>query len=365
VALGSGTGLTLEFDLMQAKPRPLQVHFIHADRAWRRDAAPSQFLDGFANDNLLDYAPSRGTDVPYVHYRYLLPNQSVRFRVSGNYILRVTQRGRYDDVLFELPFFVSEEAGPMDVSLQRLVVSGQQRASELPVVQFRPPSSLQADVFRFEACYVRNARFDEPRCTSRSRLAQPPTLRFELDRREAFAPAPAHYVLDLGRLQVGGQIERVDRTVAPPQVLLEPDYARFSGGPLDPRLGGQILIEGAVQDAFDPDVTAQYVTTRFAFVPENETPLDASLLLGGSFSRWRFDPAQRMAWIAERGRYEGEVLLKQGQYEYFYRSRDPRLARTFDESMPRAENVYTALVYYRDLRLNTDRLLAAETVRTR
>jgi hypothetical protein len=80
-------------------------------------------------------------------------------------------------------------------------------------------------------------------------------------------------------------------------------------------------------------------------------------MLAGSFSG--MDPARgvEMRWNAGRRRYEGDILLKQGQYQYFYETRDPLLRRQASQSQARLRNTYTTFVYYEDPSEGTDRLL--------
>lgn len=358
----SNETLTLEFDLMESSGRPLSVYFYHADRTWRRDLTPSEYLSSFQNDNVLDYTPSRGTDIEYVHYEYQFPNDDIDFRISGNYIVRVTEQGREDRVLFERAFFVTEQAGPMELGVDDVIVSGQHQPSDRPIARFTPPSQLQGDPFQYETCFVRNAQFDEARCARRPRLNNLPALEFDLLRDQAFAPTTSNYFLDLSSLSVGGHIERMDRSTSPYRILLEPDYARFSNTPLAPLLNGQIVVGGAVRDVGAPDIEGQYVTVRFSFVPPDEQPFDREVGVAGSFTGGRYDEDHRLRWVAERGRYEGEVLLKQGQYEYYYDSADPALRRVIRESHPPRRDYYTAFVYYADHTLNTDRLVAVQSV---
>ncbi|WP_243665202.1 type IX secretion system plug protein domain-containing protein [Rhodothermus marinus] len=103
--LGGRERLTLRFDLLSEQGRPLSIYFYHADHAWRRDLMPIEYLDTFARDDLTDYAPSEHTAIPYQHYVYRFPNDNIRFRLSGNYILRVTEQGQEETVLFERAFF--------------------------------------------------------------------------------------------------------------------------------------------------------------------------------------------------------------------------------------------------------------------
>src|SRR5690606_1784303 len=117
ISLGSQDRLTLEFDLMTDRSRPLSVYFYHADRTWRRDLLPAEYMSGFYYDQILDYRGSSAAQSRYVHYTYDFPNENVQFRISGNYILRVAEQGAEDEPLFERAFFVSEQAADPDLFL--------------------------------------------------------------------------------------------------------------------------------------------------------------------------------------------------------------------------------------------------------
>lgn len=357
MSLEGGEPLTLEFDLMEQQGRPLSIYFYHADRTWERDLSPSQVLESYHDDKLVEYRGSQGTAVPYVHYTYRLPNDDIRFRISGNYVLRVTERGRRDSVLFERPFFVTDEVGRLQMGAESIMVPGQRQQSVRPVARFSPPTSLRGDPFGYTVCFVQNGRLPDTRCQDRPLLFQQPKLEFELDRSRAFAPVSADYTVDLGNLRAARKVARTDRSVTPFRVMLEPDYAQFSGQDVDAELNGQIVVEEAVRGRANPDLSAEYVRTTFAFVPPRERPLQGSVVVAGSFSNMSVEQGTRMTWQSARGQYEGEVLLKQGRYQYFYQSTDPLLEREIRQSQSRLRNTYLTFVYYEDPSRGTDRLL--------
>lgn len=356
--MDGGETLTLEFDLVGEEGRPLSIYFQHADRTWRRDLSPGQALESFQDDRLVEYRPSRGTRVSYVHYQYRFPNDDIRFRVSGNYVLRVTERGRRDSVLFEQPFFVTEGEGGLQLGAESFPVPGQRQASLRPRARYTPPSEIQGDPFGHAVCFVRNGRLTDTRCEDRPLLVRQPKLEFELERDQAYTPATAEYGLDLSTLRSTAQIARVERSSGPIRAILDPDYARFAdGGRRGPSLNGQTVVRGALSAQADPALTAEYVETTFAFVPSSEQPYDRPPVVTGSFSG--MDPARgaAMEWNARRGRYEGTVLLKQGQYQYFYAAEDPAFAEQLRRNQSPLASTYSAFVYYRDTQRNTDRLL--------
>lgn len=357
LSLESGTSLTLEFDLMTRQGRPLSIYFQHADRTWKRDLTDSQILESFQDDRLVEYQISQGTTVPYVHYVYRFPNDDIRFRVSGNYVLRVTERGRRDSVLFERAFFITEKAGKLNTGAESLLVPGQQRPSIQPNAKYTPPSEIRGDPFSYSVCFVRNGRLPATRCQDQPQLVSQPKLEFELPRDRAFAPTTAARDLDLSTLRSTNQIARIDRTTAPIEALLSPDYARFAENRLGPEVESQIVVRDALSDLINPALSAEYVQTTFAFVPGNETPYGSELVVSGSFNGLDPDRGTTMKWIEERGRYEGTVLLKQGRYQYFYSTSDPTFAKQMRRSQRRITGSYAAFVYYRDAQRGTDRLL--------
>ena len=365
VALKSSQTLTLAFDVLETRGRPLSVYFYHADREWRRDLSPAEYLASFQRDDLLNYQPSQATDIEYTHYTYRFPNRNIDFLLSGNYIVRVTEQGMEDEPLFERAFFVTEQATGVDFSLENVLTGNSSYPAVQPTARFTPPPSAPSNAFDYTVCFVKNGRFDAAKCSDRPILAGQPALQFYLQPDASFEAEVADYFVDLGSLRVGGRIERTDLTSLPFKVFIEPDYARFAGTGLDPLLNGQIVVDAAVRDVPEPGIQAEYVETHFAYVPLNEQPMRGEVRLSGSFNGWEVDRAPRLEWTPERRRYEGRVLLKQGQYEYRYVVSDRRVVRAQSGAAPRLENLYTVFVYVSDLSFHTDRLLAVNNVLVR
>lgn len=365
LALGTDEGLTLEFDLMARQGRPLSVYFYHAGRDWERDPAPARFLDGFRSDDLLDYTGARARGVPYVHYTYRFPEGGeTGFEASGNYILRVTEQGREDEVLFERPFFVTEETGAMELRFDQLRRGTQPGLSVRPTVRYRVPAELGRSSFNFAACFVPDGRLRHRRCVERPESSGPQRMMtFELPYRESFAPGTESFFLDLSSFGPGGEIAGVNRDRTPYRVALETDYADFAGAGRTPLIGGQPVVRGAGINAAQPALSAEYASVRFRFVPPGERKLGGPVVLAGSFHTGALEGAPRLRWKPVEGYYEGHVLLKQGLYEYRYASPDPALRRALSKSRRPARRRYAAFVYYRDAALGSDRLLFVRQAR--
>lgn len=359
VMLDGDDQLVLSFDLLEVDRRPLSVYFYHADRRWERDLTPIEYLSGYRRDEVMDYGASRATVTPYVHYTYRFPNSEIDFEISGNYVVRVSEQGSEDEVLFERTFFVTEETASSELELERLHIGGGRLPSVQPILHFRPTSRFEAGSFDYTACFVANGRVAEPRCSDRP-MTRRAGLQFELDPDRAFEVQRADYFVDLAEVSVGPQIAATDLSTTPLQAILEPDHARFPDQERTVLMNGQPRVADVVRNVGEPVVEAEYVEVGFRYVPPQERPLSRSVVVSGSFNNWRYDERYAMEWNAEAKQYEGSVLLKQGQYEYTYLSKDPRLREALQKNAPRTENLFTAFVYYADAGVSTDRLLSVQ-----
>lgn len=361
ISLGSAETLTLDFDLLADGPTssggPLSVYFYHADRTWRRDLLPSEFLRAFLSDDIRDYQLSSVIGTDYVHYAYEFPNANIDFLLSGNFVVRVTEQGREDAVLLERAFFVSEEAAEVELSFQSGFSGGASVVQ--PVVQLRPgPALRDAQPFDYAVCFARNGRFDRGRCSQDPSLLGLALFQFFLDRRDAFPAERPYHEVDLGPLQAGPEIANVDRSTEPYSVLLDLDYARFGGNVGRAALTGQPVVETAYRGGGRADTQAEYVSVRFRYVPEGERRAPGPVLLTGAFNDWQLDPSLALTWDPAVLRYEGAFLLKQGLYLYQYIVDDPAAEPAQLLLQPA---LYTALVYLHDPTRITDRLVAVRS----
>ncbi|MEQ9103950.1 MAG: DUF5103 domain-containing protein [Rhodothermales bacterium] len=364
IVLGERESVRVAFDILDDSlvesgegggARPVSVYFRHMDREWREDLSPAQYMDRFMHDTILDYRPSAGTLTPFTHYEYRFPNDAVDFTVSGNYVLRVTEQGREDQVLFERVFFVSEQAFPVDMRLDDVLNIGSRFRGIQPLVQFRP-TDPGVDAFNYDVCFTRNADFAGARCADGPSLAANPDLSFYLEPQDAFVPGGARWFLDLGDVRTGGSIERTNQSRTPWRVWLTPDQAQFPGSSLAPFLNGQPVVEGAVPGAMDAALRAEYVETTFRFRTLTGQPIPGGVSIAGTFNGWHAD--RLMTWNAEDAWYEQSVLVKQGLHEYRYEVRDPAHRQALEMTSAQPVNMYSSFVYLDDIRSQTDRLVA-------
>ena len=364
VSMGTGEQLVLSFDRVgETVGQPLSVFFYHLDREGRRDLSPVEYLDGFTTGEIRDYRSSLGTRIEYVHYRYTFPNADISFRISGNYVVRVTELGREDAVLFERAFFVTEERAEVDLVIGTGTLFGGGGSVLQPIARLTPDADLNGQLFDYSVCFARNGQIGATRCADDASLVSQALYQYELPRRAAFPVDGPLYQADIGELRPGRDVDRVDFTTDPFQVVLAQDYARFGSDFVAAALTGQSVVRSVASTVQQPTIGAEYVDTFFTYVPDDERELEGPVILSGAFNGWSVDPAYAMRWNEEERTYTATLLLKQGTYLYRYAVADPeeRELRERERGVGR-ESLYTALVYFRDVSLGTDRLVGTRTV---
>ena len=88
--LGEEANLVFKFDDLSGEVKNYTYTIIHCDAGWNESyLSQSDYLEGFTDNPIDDYALSFNTTFSYVNYRLNIPNENVQFLVSGNYALVV------------------------------------------------------------------------------------------------------------------------------------------------------------------------------------------------------------------------------------------------------------------------------------
>lgn len=111
IGLNGDHQIILSFDDLDVETKDFYYTLIHCNENWE----PSQLMDteyvnGFNENPILDYAYSFNTSVEYVHYSVILPNDNIDILLSGNYIIKVYADGNPENVVLTQRFMVTEQA---------------------------------------------------------------------------------------------------------------------------------------------------------------------------------------------------------------------------------------------------------------
>ena len=359
--LGSGDFLTLRFDELGGTSRLFRVRVRHRNADWSDSRLMTDFyLRGYREDLIEGGRPSTVQDPHYMHYEYQFPNQNMQLRLSGNYLLEVLEY-ETSNVLFSVPFFVHENAGRMEVTLEEIYgLDARYVVHHQPFVRFGYPSYVVSPVTDLSIYFAQNRFWGRARQADELDMSESGVFRAYLSRPESFVGVYEFRPLDLRRFDAGGpEVVEVRSGTIPPQVWLFRDVVNLD---VNPRRRTPVT-HGIPRD----DRRARYVDVRFELeLPEREAT-DLPVYVYGPFNNWSIDEENRMEYQSSTDSYLGRAIIKEGEYDYKYAlvERGGIDDLRLDASFASTAQEYAAMIYFRDPGLQADRLLQLDSGRAR
>ena len=366
IDLNSGGRLILTFDDVYGGDRVYTYKILHCDKDWNISSIDEmEYLDGFNDEEIRDYFYSIGTKLDYTHYRLELPNRDVSWRLSGNYILVVTDDDA-GEVAFTRRFMVTEPSLKITTEVRKPVLASrvgthQELSMVIDYKNFRLMSP-QREIF---VTILQNGRWDNALRNIQPRFATGDILRFDQTDRLTFAGSKEFRGIDLRSLRSRGfGVHSIDTYTDGYDVLLELDKSRDGQVAFDYEdLNGDYIIE-SLEDR-DDDLTAEYVDAYFAL--SSPFPLvEGDVCVVGKFTDWVCADDQVMRYDVKNQVYYTSIMMKQGYYDYQYaKVLDGQLDyEAFEGSHFSTRNEYTVLVYFRSFTERYDRLIGVQSIRS-
>ncbi|GAB4092088.1 DUF5103 domain-containing protein [Flaviaesturariibacter terrae] len=373
IPLGSLESLELHFDDMDADVKNYYYSYELCDADWTPSILHSfEYIRGFSNNRISNYRMSSVTSSRYTHYQAVLPDRNCMPSRSGNYLLRVFLNGDTAQAVFTKRFVVYENQAKVAAQLLQ-PFNSQYYSTHHKLHIGITPDQNKLNLMGpqdFTVVVLQNNNW-----VTSIQMKQPTIYRgnyYEYSD-ESITAIPAGMEwrwLDLRSLRLMSErVERINSRRDTTQVFVKPDAPREGKIRVQYRdNNGAYTIEA--MDNINPFWQSEYGNVHFTFRPPSGEPFkDRDVYIFGELSDWMQDGRGRMEFNSERGVYEGELMLKQGYYNYLYTT-VPR-GRTYPADMSATEgnnwatdNQYTILVYFRAFGDRSDAVVAATTVRS-
>jgi hypothetical protein len=358
LSLNGGKELMLLFDDLAYDPELYSAKLIHCDADW----SPSQlrdndFLNTFNEFTIQDYDYSINTRLPYIHYRFRIPQVTK----SGNYILKVYQGRDESKLVLTKRFMVYEDLFAVGANLVPPSQNQDRRAGQQLNVIVNYSKGEVIDVLNQIKVIIRqNQRWDNAKILGKPTFMNEisKNLRFEnFDGSNSFKAGNEFRFIDLRFIRATGlniaSVEVKTDVVYADVVLDQPRPETVYSQYLD--LNGQYLVYTNDRPGGDPELESEYVLTKFRFVaPEGIAPV----YLIGSLTQWGKSTEAKMIWNPKTKQHETSLLLKQGWYDFQYGllNQTEFDTHTLEGSYFQTENEYEVLVYFRALGSRYDQL---------
>ena len=364
--LGSNDRLVINFDLIGDQHQYLRYRIIHCNADWQPSRLmETEYLKGFNEVEIDDYAYSSNTYVHYVNYNITLPDPQLPIIRSGNYLLQVFPEGDPDALLVQARFSVSEE-----ITMIKGVVSSktdrgfnteyQQLGLSIDIgatQRFNPYQDLKVVV-------IQNNRPETSRIITHPIRVDRSNVIYEHNPAMIFEAGNEYRRFETVRTDYPGMnVDSVMYRNGIWNAWIKTDYSRKDKEyNFDSTQHGRFKIDE--YNSSDPDLSADYVMVHFSLDPGVRQ--NGNIYIDGNFTNHRFDDTNLMKYDWKDGLYHASIPLKQGSYNYQYVVRpeggDYVSPAPIEGNKYETNNEYTVMVFLDEPGSRGDRLLGVTTL---
>lgn len=345
VAPLGNNNLILEFDDLVQGPEDYKAKIIHCNSNWEPSRLRNlDYLYDYNEFNLRNYELSVDTKISYVHYKFKLPN----VKLPGNYLLVVYRGTNESDIILSKRFMIYSNNVGIAVTSNLAGVTSINRMNQQ--IDFKVDYNSFPMQNPMENVYVvlrQNQRWDNAITNLRPTFIREVTSELEyyfFNYENNFAAGNEFRFFDMRSLRHPGQnVQQVHLRTHPITVQLMVDLPRnYQVYTQYDDLEGDFFIANA--DTGNGSVQSDYVTTQFTLKSE-KVPGDVYVM--GEMNNWSL--SHPMTYHEQAGIYSGEMILKQGYYDYqYYVAGDSLKSNYFEGNHFETENEYEIFVYYRE-----------------
>lgn len=359
--------LGIEFDVLRDDRDYLRYRLVHCDATWRpTPIAEMEYIDGFNEAAVENYAYSGATTVPYTHYRIDFPTPDMQPLISGNYLLQVYPENDPDDIWAQVRLYVSEQTAAVEADLTGRTDIDYNDAHQQLSLAVDVERAGVADPFNELLVAVQqNGRCDNEVMLRHPLRANRSTAVYEHIPQLVFEGGNEYRRFETVSVRYPGMhVESISWAEPYYHFTLATDTPRAEDSySYDSTQAGRYLVR--TQDSSDSTLDADYAVVHFS-LDMPQLP-GAMVFLDGDLTSRRFDPEALMTFNPETGLYERAMLLKQGSYNYQYLVVPAGAARGYtapaEGDFFQTRNEYAVRVYHRPPGARFDRLIAVALIR--
>jgi hypothetical protein len=367
IELKSDQRLLLKFDELSEGVTNFSYTITHCDTEWYPSRlVQSEYMEGFIDNPVSDYAASVNTTVKYTNYLLALPNEQVRFLISGNYLLSVFDETNRNAPVLTRRFYVLEPVAEIRGEVKKSTFEGYRgRDQEIDFTVDYSRFSIQDPRTEVKVVIMQNGRADNCLLNLKPLFVRDNQLSYDLSRENVFPGGNEFRNFDAKNIRIPGlRVAKIEYENSLYHVDLLPDQIQRDGDYRSERdLNGRYLIKN--DRANDADLESDYILVRFS-LGMKEPLLGGNIYVFGGLSDWQCTQVNKMTWNFEQKQYEASIVLKQGFYDYQYvyiQNGENKIDNALLEgSHVETENDYHMFVYYHGFASRSDKLIGYRNI---
>ena len=357
--LNTNNQLLVSFDDLDADIKNYYYTIIHCNFDWTAsNLMKSEYISGFTDEPITDYEFSFNTLQKYTHYNFNFPNDELKPILSGNYVFKIFEEG--GKTIAYKRFMILETKLTIEAQVRRATLADDRKTKHEIDFTIKHPNLVVADPFSDIKVTIKQNNKEDNAITDLTPIyVKNNELIYDYEDDNTFLGNNEFRHFDIKSLRFqSDRIKVISYDSTYNHVYLFNDLKRpFDRYSIEPDINGKFLIKS--QEGWRTAIEADYAFVHFT-LPFDHISYGDIYVIGG-FSDWQLKNEFKLKYNAKQKRYEGNVYLKQGYYNYHYALNDT-VKKLVDVSIIegthyQTRNDYYVYVYYRAVGDRFDRFV--------
>jgi len=358
-----GEQITLRFDDLNANEADYYYRIKHYNHDW----TPSQlfqneYIEGYDNLRIENYITSFNTLQHYTHYSLKIPNQDVKLKVSGNYIIEIYSA--YDELVFSRRFCIYENKSSVQAGVFRPQNMDRFNSHQSIHFSVTPKGNFFINPEEnIKIIILQNQQWNEPITDIKPQYFNGNTLDYRYEKPTQFEGGNEYHFFDTKDLRITTpNIVYTNRSEQYESYLKTDIIRNLLDYSFAPDINGDFKIRNVMRPG-DSNTSGDYSFVYFSLAYPYELDQNEEIYIYGAFNNFELSDFNKLYFNPSLEVYEGVLYLKQGFYNYKYvlNQKGILIKNALSGSHALTENDYLVLVYYRNIGAQYDALVGIGT----
>lgn len=369
IELNGNDWINIDFDFLDQDVHYFYYTITHCNADWTPSTlSESEYLNGFNNQPIDDHKTSFNTYQNYTHYHLRIPNDVVKFKVSGNYLIQVYEDNDRDKLIATAAISVYEKQVNIYPTIKTITDIDYNKGHQQIDLRIDTRNYLiRSPQQEVKIIVTQNNRVDNQVTLNTPTSTNNDGFLVEHYQGLIFEAGNEFRRFEMVTHRYNGMnVEKIGYYEPFYHAFLFQDKSRGNKSYIyDKDQNGRFYIRNTEISNFDNET--DYFVAHFAL--KADAPFgNGKLYLIGEFNQYRVDPKWEIDYDILNRQYSKEILLKQGAYNYAYlyvpKSSTSGTLEPAEGNFFETENEYTIRLYHRGIGERFDKLVGYSFIKS-